>query len=80
MTLYNEKYKNRWFSSGRFGWWVQCYLPASSKIHDQHYVPQMILLTPGRLLSASKDGESREYLFDRSDYSYIVIVRLTFLE
>jgi hypothetical protein len=35
----------------------------------------MILLTPGRLLSASKDGESSEYLFERSDYSYIVIVQ-----
>jgi hypothetical protein len=50
-------------------------LPASLKIHDQDYVPQMILLTPGRLLSASKDGEGSEYLFERSDYSYIVIVQ-----
>ena len=34
------------------------YSVTSLKIHEQHYVPQMILLTPGRLLSASKDGES----------------------
>ena len=51
------------------------YSVTSLKIHDQHYVPQMILLTPGRLLTASKDGESSEYLFERSDYSYIVIVQ-----
>ena len=50
-------------------------LPASFKIHDQHYVPQMILLTPGRLLSASKDGEISEYLFEKSEYSYVVIVQ-----
>jgi hypothetical protein len=49
------------------------YSVTSLKMHDQHYVPQMIILTPGRLLSASKDEKSSKYLFNRSDYSYIVI-------
>jgi hypothetical protein len=45
-------------------------------MHDQNYVPsEMILLTPRRLESASKDEESSEYLFERSDYSYIVIIQ-----
>jgi hypothetical protein len=34
-----------------------------------------LILTPGRLLSDSKDVESSEYLFERNDYSYIVIVQ-----